>query len=214
MYYSWWPYKICSTFISKFEILIKFKVKNQQSKNEKTFEQIYLQYYSRLKRFAKEYVISEEDAENVLQDVFLEFWEKRETLLAYSNVIAFLFTAIKNRSINLLRRRMLEQDASDRIQEEYMRTLQINLESLESVDEELIRQEDIEELIDKAINSLPPRCREIFVMNKIEGKKQKDIAAELNISVHAVETQMGIAYKKLRKTLEGIYPLFLFLFHF
>ena len=166
-----------------------------------------------MKRFAQEYVIAEEDAENILQDVFLDFWKKRETLLNYSNLVAFLFTAIKNRCINLLRREMLEQEISDRIQEEYIRTLRINLESLEAVDMEFFQGEDIQKRIEKAINSLPPRCREIFVMNKIEGKKQKDIASELNISVHAVETQMGIAYKKLRESLKGVYPLFLFLFY-
>ncbi|MDD4116039.1 MAG: sigma factor, partial [Massilibacteroides sp.] len=53
----------------------------KDQKNNKTFEEIYLQYYSRMKRFAREYVITEEDAENVLQDVFLEFWEKKDVLL-------------------------------------------------------------------------------------------------------------------------------------
>lgn len=187
-------------------------MKNQQSHIDQAFEQIYLQYYARMKRFAREYVISEEDAENVLQDVFLEFWEKRETLLAYSNLIAFLFTVIKNKCINLLKRRMLEQEVSNRLQEEYVRTLQINLESLEFMNVELFHSDNIQKRLDDAINSLPPKCRQIFVMSKIEGKKQKDIAAELNISVHAIETQMGIAYKKLREKLKGFYPLFLLLF--
>ncbi|WP_085537371.1 RNA polymerase sigma-70 factor [Massilibacteroides vaginae] len=187
-------------------------VKNRQSHNNKEFEQIYLQYYARMKRFAREYVVSEEDAENILQDVFLEFWEKRETLLAYTNLIAFLFTAIKNRCINLLKRKMLEQEISNHLQEEYVRTLQINLESLEFMNVELFQSNNIKKRIDDAINSLPPKCRQIFVMSKIEGKKQKDIAAELNISVHAIETQMGIAYKKLREKLKGFYPLILILF--
>lgn len=165
-----------------------------------------------MKRFAREYVITEEDAENVLQDVFLDFWEKRELLSTFSNLIAFLFTSIKNRCINLLRRRLLEQEASARMQEEYLRTLQINLESLQSVDEQVFQEKDLETIINRAIDSLPPKCKEIFIKSKIEGKKQKEIARELNISIDAVETQMGIAYKKLREQLKGIYPLFLFLF--
>lgn len=178
---------------------------------DKDFENIYTQYYVRMKRFAQEYVLSEEDAENILQDVFLDFWEKRDVFLDYVNVIAFLFTAIKNRSINLINRRLKESEITANMQEEYMRTLQVNLESLQSMDDEVCRQEHIEELVRNAILSLPERCREIFVKNKIEGKKQKEIAAELNISVHAVETQMGIAYKKLREQLKNVYPLFLFL---
>lgn len=185
-------------------------MENTKTNKYLTFEQLYLRYYSSLKRFARAYVVTEEDAENILQDVFLELWEKQESLFAYSNPIAFLFTAIKSRCINLLRRRTLEQEVSNRLQEEYARTLQINLESLQSVDEEMISKNNMEECIDKAINSLPPRCREIFLMSKIEGKKQKEIAEELHISIHAVETQMGIAYKKLREALKGVYPLFLF----
>jgi len=187
-------------------------VKNRQSHNDNAFEQIYLQHYARMKRFAKEYVPFEEDAENILQDVFLDFWEKREVLLTYSNLIAYLFTAIRNRCVNLLKRKMLEQDVSNRMQEEYVRTLQINLESLEFMSAELFQQNDIQKQINDAIEALPPKCRRIFIMSKIEGKKQKDIAVELNISIHAIETQMGIAYKKLRENLKEFYPLFLFLF--
>ncbi|MDD4515860.1 RNA polymerase sigma-70 factor [Massilibacteroides sp.] len=188
-------------------------MKEPKVNNDKTFEQIYLQYYSRMKRFALEYVVLEEDAENILQDVFLDLWEKRDVLFAYTNLIAFLFTAIKNRCINLIKRRVLEQEASDRMQEEYRMTLRINLQSLETINTAIFGDEDIQGLINKAIESLPPQCRKIFVMSKIDGKKQKEIAAELNISIHAVETQMGIAYKKLREDLKGIYPLFLFLFY-
>lgn len=99
------------------------------------------------------------------------------------------------------------------MQEEYRMTLRINLQSLETINTAIFGDEDIQGLINKAIESLPPQCRKIFVMSKIDGKKQKEIAAELNISIHAVETQMGIAYKKLREDLKGIYPLFLFLFY-
>jgi len=166
-----------------------------------------------MKRFAREYVVFEEDAENILQDVFTEFWEKREILLTYTNLIAFLFASIKNRCLDLLRRRTLEEEAADRMQNELLITLRMNLGSLQLVDWELFNDENIETVINQAISALPDKCREIFIKSKIEGKKQKEIATELNISVNTVETQMGIAYKKLRETLKDIYPLFLFLFN-
>ena len=62
------------------------------------------------------------------------------------------------------------------------------------------------------MNSLPGKCREIFLKSKIEGKKQKEIAEEMNISINTVETQMGIAYKKLRSELKDYFPLFVFLY--
>lgn len=60
------------------------------------------------------------------------------------------------------------------------------------------------------INSLPEKCREIFIKSKIEGKKQKDIAVEMNISLKTVENQMNIAYKKLKSELKDYLPLLLF----
>ena len=184
----------------------------KEADKDKAFEDIYIRYYTRLKRFAREYVVSEEDAENILQDVFLDFWEKRDALLSHVNLIAFLFTSIKNRSIDFLRRKVLEQEAANLIQEEYMLTLEMNLNSLQALDEHIFTQDEVEERINRAIALLPDKCREIFVKNKMEGKKRKEIAAELNISINTIETQMTIAYKKLKENLKDIYPLFLFLF--
>ena len=62
-----------------------------------------------------------------------------------------------------------------------------------------------------AVDSLPEKCREIFIKSKIEGKKQKDIAAELNISLKTVENQMDIAYKKIKSELKDYLPLLIFL---
>jgi RNA polymerase sigma-70 factor (family 1) len=176
-----------------------------------SFEDIYLTYFSKMKYFAKEYVVSEEDAENIVQDVFMELWEKREALTMHTNLIAFLFTAIKNRCLNHLRHKMVTQETANQLQEEYSITLRMNLNSLEAFDQNLFSEQDIEKIITRALNSLSDKCREIFIMSKIEGKKQKEIATELNISINTIETQMGIAYKKLRAELKDHLPLLLFI---
>lgn len=178
-----------------------------------SFEDTYLTYFSKMKYFAKEYVVSDEDAENIVQDVFLELWEKREALTMHTNLIAFLFTAIKNRCLNHLRHKTIIQDTASQLQEEYMLTLRMNLDSLEVFDQNLFSEQDIEKIITRALNSLPEKCREIFIMSKIEGKKQQEIASELNVSVNTVETQMGIAYKKLRVELKDYAPLLLFVLY-
>ena len=188
---------------------------NKVIKEEKhiDFEQTYIMYFSKMKYFAREYVLSDEDAENIVQDVFLELWEKKEILALPVTYIAYHFTAIKNRCIDLLRHRIVAKDTEDKIQAEYRLTLQMKYYSLEAFDNELFEEENIEQVLSKAIDSLPEKCREIFIKNKIEGKKQKDIAAELNISVNTVESQMGIAYKKLKSELKDYFPLFIFLFY-
>lgn len=176
------------------------------------FEETYVSYYSRMKRFAREYVVREEDAENIVQDVFFELWEKRAETFTFVNLNGFLFVMLKNKCIDFLRRKKIELHARSEMQEEYLRNLQLKFESLEALDGKLLLNPDIETIVQNAIDSLPEKCRKIFVMNKMEGKKQKAIAEELNISAHTVENQMAIAYKKLKEALKDYIPLFLFFF--
>jgi RNA polymerase sigma-70 factor (ECF subfamily) len=164
-----------------------------------------------MKRFACRYVLFEEDAENIVQDVFLELLEKKELLTSKMNLLAFLFTAVKNRCIDHIRNQSVKQRTAENLQESYQIALKMSLDSLEAFDENQFSENDIDTILMKAINSLPEKCREIFLLNKIEGLKQKEIATRLNISVNTVETQMGIAYKKLREELKDLLPILFFL---
>jgi len=187
-------------------------VMDKTAEKRTEFENIYVAHYSRMKRFAQEYVIREEDAENIVQDVFLDLWEQNLLLLSHTNLFAYLFTAVKNRCIDFLRHKTIVQKTTDKLQDDYMKALQIKFQSLEAFDEQLFSEPDIETVIQNAIESLPQKCREIFILNKIEGKKQKIIAQELNISINTVESQMAIAYKKLKEVLKDHVPLLIFLF--
>ena len=182
-----------------------------EQREETRFEDIYLSYFSKMKYFAKEYVISEEDAENIVQDVFVELWENKEMLNMHMNLIAYLFTTIKNKCLNHLRHKLVVQETASKLQEEYTISLRINLDSLEAFDNNLFSDQDIEKIISRALDTLSEKCRTIFIMSKIEGKKQKEIAQELNISINTIETQMGIAYKKLRIELKDYFPILLFI---
>ena len=182
-----------------------------EQREETRFEDIYLSYFSKMKYFAKEYVISEEDAENIVQDVFVELWENKEMLNMHMNLIAYLFTTIKNKCLNHLRHKLVVQETASKLQEEYTISLRMNLDSLEAFDNNLFSDQDIEKIISRALDTLSEKCRTIFIMSKIEGKKQKEIAQELNISINPIETQMGIAYKKLRIELKDYFPILLFI---
>lgn len=176
------------------------------------FEQFYITWYSRAKYFAREYVHSESDAENIIQDVFLHLYERRDLMDAYTNLTAYLFTSIKNRCLDYLRKWVLEQETAQGVQDEFEMELRMKYDSLEIFNTQFSDEIDIGELLDNALQKLPERCRNIFIMNKLEGKKQKEIAEELNLSINTVESQMGIAYKKLREELKDCLPLFIFLF--
>jgi RNA polymerase sigma-70 factor (ECF subfamily) len=162
-------------------------------------------------RFAREYVIFKEDAENIAQDVFLALWEKRDDLQVHVSLTSYLFTLLKNRCIDHLRRKTHAENANKQMQENFTSELKMKLYSLEAFNQSLISDEQIETLIKEAIDSLPQKCREIFILNKIEGKKYKEIANELNLSVSTVENQMGIALRKLREKLKNYLPIILFL---
>ena len=190
---------------------MKIKAFPEQEKKIR-FEDVYLSYFSKMKYFAKEYVISEEDAENIVQDVFVELWENKEMLNMHMNLIAYLFTTIKNKCLNHLRHKLVVQETANKLQEEYTISLRMNLDSLETFDNNLFSDQDIEKLISRALDALPEKCRAIFIMSKIEGKKHNEIAQELNISINTVGSQIGIAYKKLRTELQDYLPILLFLF--
>lgn len=174
-----------------------------------TFNEFYIHWYSRMKCFACEYVISEDDAEDIVQDIFVELYEKYDSLVSRVDIIAYVFTAIKNRCIDHLRRKIVEQQSAGRMQEEYLLTLRMKFDSLEILENELFNENKLEEIIDKALNALPERCREIFIKHKIEGRRQKSIAEELGISPKTVENQLTIAYKKLRVELKKYTTLIL-----
>lgn len=185
---------------------------NKTVKNITEFENIYVSHYSRMKRFAQEYVICEEDAENIVQDVFLDLWEENFQLLVHTNLIAYLFTSVKNKCIDFLRHKKVMSKTIEKLQDNYMKILQIKLQSLEAFNEKTFYEPDIEAIIKNAIDNLPEKCREIFILNKIDGKKQKIIAQELDISINTVESQMAIAYKKLKEMLKDQTLILFFLF--
>ena len=146
-----------------------------------------------------------------MQDVFVELWENKEMLNMHMNLIAYLFTTIKNKCLNHLRHKLVVQETANKLQEEYTISLRMNLDSLEVFDNNLFSDHDIEKIISRALDALPEKCRAIFIMSKIEGKKHNEIAQELNISINTVGSQIGIAYKKLRTELKDYLPILLFL---
>jgi RNA polymerase sigma-70 factor (ECF subfamily) len=170
---------------------------------QENFDQIYTCYFSRLHRFAQHYVISNEDAENIVQDVFVLLWEKRDVLNVQISLTAYLFSLVKNKCVDYLRHKM--------ISDTFKKELAFKLSSLEEFNHAFGPDDDLERFIHDAVNTLPERCREIFIKSRIEGKKYREIASELNISVNTVENQMTIALKKLRIELKEYLPLLLFL---
>lgn len=166
------------------------------------FSEMYLTYYPKLVRFSKEYVMLEEDAENITQDVFADLWERRDAMSEIENVNAYLFRLVKNRSLDYLKKKISEQKYVESTQTSFEIELSLKLQSLDRFDVCYMSEgDDTEILIRAAINSLPKRCRDIFLMSRMEGMKYREISERLGVSINTVECQMGIALKKLRMKL-------------
>ena len=170
---------------------------------EKDFDKIYVSYYPRLIRFAREYVVLEEDAENIVQDIFLFLWEKRDVLNIEVSLMSYMFSLVKHRCLDYLRH--------NNVVEDYKKEFNLKLSALEQLDSSVSSDDNIEDAINNAINKLPERCREIFLKCKMEGKKYREIAGEMNLSVNTIENQMSIALKKLRIELKDYLPLLVFI---
>jgi RNA polymerase sigma-70 factor (ECF subfamily) len=177
-------------------------------KQEAAFEIVFNLYYPRLVSFAKEYV-SYEEARNLVQDAFVSFWEKNPIVLNEPQLQSFLYTTVKNNCLMRLRHEKVKKQFADKSKEKIQN--QIYLFALEQMDTSVLTFQEIETVIEETIADLPPRCREIFILSRFEGRKNHEIAEKLEISVKAVEAQITKALKVLKIALKDFLPLIAYL---
>ena len=181
------------------------------SGDESSFEKIYLYYYRRLKYFSMQYISDSEACCNIIQDVFTELWDKRQTLHIDTNLHAWLFTVTKNKSL-----KMISQLKSRHNYDNYIkyRELDINYKSLDAFDTSDIVFEELQIQIKATLEKLSPACRRVFEMSRFEDKKNREIAEELNLSIKTIEAQISKALRSLKTDLKDYLPLFYILFLF
>jgi len=168
------------------------------------FERIYTAYFAPLVRFVSDYLRSTEEAENIMQDVFADVWAKRRRFEDGEHIRAFLFSAAKNRSINLLNHRIVATDVHNAILEAYVLEERLNVFALEEFDAAAESSDERYGRMFRAINTLPRRQREIFLAARIEGKTHNEIALLYNISQTTVNKHISNAMKRLKEILTHI----------
>ena len=167
-------------------------------KTESAFERIYSTYFRKLVRFADGYVLSEADAENIVQDVFLYLWEHKYPLETVTHIQSFLFQLTKRKSIDFLRRKVMSAEKRQNLQDTLMQEYLYNMYALEAFDERLLEQEEMFDKLNEAIQSLPPQCREVFLLSKKDGLTHQTIAKKKYFSVATVNNHIVQALIKLK----------------
>jgi RNA polymerase sigma-70 factor, ECF subfamily len=173
-------------------------------RQEAAFEVVFNLYYSRLVYFAKEYV-SYQDAKNLVQDAFVTLWEKNPKIFNESQLQGYLYTSVKNNCLMTLRHEKVKKGYADEIKLRLQK--EVYIEALQKLDTSEMAFREIEIIIKKTLEELPPRCREIFILSRMEGLKNNEVADKLNVTVKAVEAQITKALKVFRVSLKDYLPV-------
>ena len=165
---------------------------------EIAFERAFKEHFKALHAYAFTIIRDEENAEEIVQNVFFKLWEKKEQMEGITSLKAYLYKATYNDSLNFLKHNKVRA-----AYETYAKAT--NSDRNDAVD--TLSTKELQAKIDKALNELPEQCRTIFQMSRFEELKYREIADQLGLSVKTVENQMGKALKVLREKLADCLPL-------
>jgi RNA polymerase sigma-70 factor (ECF subfamily) len=160
------------------------------------FDAVYAKYCRRLFGFVLKYVKQKDDAEEIVQEVFVKIWESRHKIDVFSSFDSFLFTIAYNSTISLLRKRVTEKKYIEFLisqQQEYI------------VDDSSVEMQfnELNENVQLLLNELTPRQKEVFQLSRVEGLTHEEIAIKLNISTNTVKNHVVTALSFLRKRLDN-----------
>ena len=174
---------------------------------ELAFEKIFKSNHGQIVGFCNQFITDWDKAQSLAQEAFINLWLNREKIETLNGIKAFLYTYAKSSCLNYIRHRKIISKYED--SQLQSKEDQLNREVLESFDFNSLEFTELEELIMRSINELPAQCRRVFMLSRFEGKKNKEIADDLDISVKSVEANITRALKTLRTDLAEYLPVIL-----
>jgi RNA polymerase sigma-70 factor (ECF subfamily) len=172
-----------------------FIQKKIQGGDIREFERLFTKYYGPLCNHAEKILKDMDAAEDLVQEFFYQFWKNRETFSPKLSLNAYLYQSIRNNALHYLEHLAVRKRYAEQVFSEAQNLEPFQLQS----DVELT---DMSKIIDATMQQMPERCCRIFRMNRFEGKKYREIAAIMDISVKTVEADMGKALQLFRKSLK------------
>lgn len=173
-------------------------------KDKQSFELLYKGYYRRLYILAFQYVRQQELAEELVNDVFMKFWNDADQLNIRQSLGSYLSRCTINTALNNIKKENRKAFHQEKFLSGY-EEVEVENDEAQMLESKLIR-------LEKALDSLPPQCRKVIMMSKFDKCKQQEIANTLNISVKTVKSHLTNGYEKIRVMLSKEQVLFLFLF--
>lgn len=171
--------------------------------SEKVFERIFKDHFKSLHAYAYTFLKDDEQAEEVVQNVFCRIWEKRENLKTDGSLKAYLYRAVHNESLNYLKHQ--------KVKASFQVYYADQMEQSEDHSAKKIMANELERHIQKAMNELPQQCRTIFQLSRFEQLKYQQIADQMGLSIKTIENQMGKALKLMRLKLAEFLTIMIFL---
>lgn len=165
-------------------------VKNLKQGDVKAFDELYIKYSQRLYSFSAKYLKSTEEAEEVVQEVFLYIWDKKDGLKPDNSFNAYIFTI----AYNIIKKYFIKKSRDNAFKDDLLYALLKQENNLDQI----IDYKSLLEKVELIIDSLPNRRKEIFIKRKYHGLSVKQIADELGISPNTVENQLASAQKQIR----------------
>ncbi len=159
--------------------------------NEMMLGELYKVFHNKLRHFSRTLTRSEQIAEEVVDDIFVKLWTRRDKIKEIENLTVYLYIAVKNQSLNALSRKAKE------LVSEPFDSIEIELKHSGRNADELMITKEMFHRMQKAVDDLPPRCKMIFKLVREDGLKYKEVAQILNIAVNTIDVQMAIAVKRI-----------------
>lgn len=168
--------------------------------DQKAFSEIYQRYWQRLYVFALSKLNDEGNAEEVIQNVFIDFWQKRDSD-KIENLSAYLYRAVKNKCIDQIRQRLVRNNHEEIVRQ--------TCDDADMGTQELLAFQELKAAINTAMNNLPEKTREIFRLNRMEYLSVREVSVALGIPERTVEHHIAQALKLMRVYLRDFIVLFL-----